>query len=61
MPIDAAAPDARPRRVEPTRHELRLAAGHIGLAVGRTAQKVTIPKIAEFLRLRSRPVEESHP
>lgn len=32
---------------------LRLDAGHIGLAVGRTAAKVTIPRIIEFLRRRS--------
>lgn len=33
--------------------ELRLDAGHIGLVVGRTAAKVTIPRIIEFLRKRS--------
>ena len=32
---------------------LMLHAGHIGLAVGRTAAKVTIPKIIDFLRKRS--------
>ena len=32
---------------------LRLDAGHIGLVVGRTAAKVTIPRIIEFLRRRS--------
>jgi polyhydroxyalkanoate synthase len=36
--------------------ELRLAAGHIGLVVGRTAAKVTIPRIIEFLQRRSEPV-----
>lgn len=35
---------------------LRLDAGHIGLVVGRTAAKVTIPRIIEFLRRRSEPV-----
>jgi polyhydroxyalkanoate synthase subunit PhaC len=35
---------------------LRLHAGHIGLVVGRTAAKVTIPRIIEFLRRRSEPV-----
>jgi polyhydroxyalkanoate synthase subunit PhaC len=35
------------------RHELRLNAGHIGLVVGRTAAKTTIPTIIEFLRRRS--------
>ena len=33
--------------------ELRLNAGHIGLVVGRTAAKVTIPRIIEFLERRS--------
>jgi polyhydroxyalkanoate synthase len=41
--------------------ELLLQAGHIGLAVGRHAQKVTIPQIAEFLRAHSRPVEQEQP
>jgi polyhydroxyalkanoate synthase len=36
---------------------LRLNAGHIGLVVGRTAAKVTIPRIIEFLKTRSDPVE----
>jgi polyhydroxyalkanoate synthase subunit PhaC len=35
------------------RDELRLDAGHIGLVVGRSAGKVTIPKIIDFLRQRS--------
>jgi polyhydroxyalkanoate synthase len=35
---------------------LRLRAGHIGLVVGRTAAKVTIPRIIEFLRRRSEAV-----
>jgi polyhydroxyalkanoate synthase len=34
---------------------LSLDAGHIGLAVGRTAAKVTIPRIIEFLKQRSEP------
>src|SRR3954447_5647698 len=33
--------------------ELRLRAGHIGLVVGRTAAKVTIPTIIEFLAART--------
>jgi polyhydroxyalkanoate synthase len=37
--------------------ELRLDAGHVGLIVGKTATKVTIPKIIEFLRKRSDPVD----
>ena len=35
------------------KHELRLDAGHIGLVVGRTAAKTTVPKIIEFLLTRS--------
>jgi polyhydroxyalkanoate synthase len=35
--------------------ELRLDAGHVGLVVGRTAAKVTIPRIIEFLQQRSEP------
>jgi polyhydroxyalkanoate synthase len=35
---------------------LRLDAGHIGLVVGRTAAKVTIPRIIEFLKARSEPL-----
>jgi poly[(R)-3-hydroxyalkanoate] polymerase subunit PhaC len=38
--------------------ELRLDAGHVGLVVGRTAAKVTIPRIIEFLRERSEPTPE---
>ncbi|GAA1915983.1 alpha/beta fold hydrolase [Nocardioides marmoribigeumensis] len=41
------------------KQELLLDAGHIGLAVGRKAHQVTIPQISEFLRARSRPVEET--
>lgn len=43
--------------------ELLLQAGHIGLAVGRHAQQVTIPQIAEFLRAHSEPVGagDEHP
>ena len=36
--------------------ELRLDAGHVGLIVGRTAAKVTIPRIIEFLKARSEEV-----
>ncbi len=35
------------------REQLRLDAGHIGLAVGRSAATVTIPTIVDFLRKRS--------
>jgi polyhydroxyalkanoate synthase len=37
------------------KHQLRLDGGHIGLIVGRTAAKTTIPAIIEFLRQRSEP------
>lgn len=35
------------------KHELRLNGGHIGLVVGRTAAKTTVPTIIDFLRQRS--------
>ena len=37
----------------PDKHELRLEGGHVGLLVGRTAAKTTIPTIIEFLIQRS--------
>ncbi|CAA9554656.1 MAG: Polyhydroxyalkanoic acid synthase, partial [uncultured Thermoleophilia bacterium] len=40
--------------------ELRLDAGHVGLVVGRTAAKVTIPRIIEFLKRRSEPATAEH-
>ena len=40
----------------PDKHELCLDAGHMGLVVGRTAAKTTIPTIIDFLRRRSDPV-----
>ncbi|MGY1660623.1 alpha/beta fold hydrolase [Geodermatophilus sp. SYSU D00705] len=40
----------------PDKHELRLAAGHMGLVVGRTAARTTVPTIIDFLRRRSEPV-----
>ena len=36
------------------KHELRLEAGHVGLLVGKTAAKATLPTIIGFLRQRSR-------
>ena len=52
VPVDCATP-----LVElvgtPQPEELRLHAGHIGLAVGRTAAKVTVPKVIDFLRRNS--------
>ena len=35
------------------KHELRLPAGHMGLVVGRTAAKTTVPTILDFIRRRS--------
>jgi polyhydroxyalkanoate synthase len=35
------------------KHELRLEAGHMGLVVGRTAARTTVPTIIDFLRRRS--------
>ena len=35
------------------RHELCLDAGHMGLVVGRTAARTTVPTIIDFLRRRS--------
>ncbi|WP_456547834.1 alpha/beta fold hydrolase [Blastococcus sp. SYSU D00813] len=35
------------------KHELRLPAGHMGLVVGRTAARTTVPTILDFLRRRS--------
>jgi polyhydroxyalkanoate synthase subunit PhaC len=40
------------------KHELRLHAGHMGLVVGRTAAKTTVPEIIGFLRKRSDEVGE---
>jgi polyhydroxyalkanoate synthase len=37
------------------KHELRLDGGHIGLLVGRTAHRTTIPTLLEFLQQRSEP------
>jgi polyhydroxyalkanoate synthase len=41
----------------PDKHELPLNAGHMGLVVGRTAAKTTVPTIIDFLRRRSDTVE----
>ncbi|MGY1710996.1 alpha/beta fold hydrolase [Geodermatophilus sp. SYSU D00758] len=38
------------------KHELRLPAGHMGLVVGRTAARTTVPTIIDFLQRRSEPV-----
>jgi polyhydroxyalkanoate synthase len=39
------------------KHELRLDAGHMGLVVGRTAARTTVPTIIDFLKKRSDPVD----
>lgn len=39
------------------KHELCLDAGHMGLVVGRTAARTTVPTLIDFLRRRSDPVE----
>jgi len=39
------------------KHELRLEAGHMGLVVGRTAAKTTVPTIIDFVRRRSDPLD----
>jgi polyhydroxyalkanoate synthase len=41
----------------PDKHELCLDAGHMGLVVGRTAARTTIPTIIDFLRRRSDPLQ----
>jgi polyhydroxyalkanoate synthase len=38
------------------KHELRLDAGHMGLVVGRTAARTTVPAIIDFIRKRSEPL-----
>ena len=42
----------------PEREELRLDAGHVGLFVGRTAAKTTVPTLFDFLQRRSDPAGE---
>jgi polyhydroxyalkanoate synthase len=56
VPVEAAAP-LIDLVGSPDKDELRLQAGHIGLAVGKAAAKVTIPTIAEFLQKRSDKLE----
>jgi polyhydroxyalkanoate synthase subunit PhaC len=52
VPLDTAAP-AIDLVGSAEKDELQLDAGHIGLVVGRTASKVTIPTIIEFLAART--------
>ena len=50
VPVEAASPVMDLVGTDDDRKtELRLKGGHIGLAVGRTAAKTTIPTIIEFL------------
>lgn len=58
VPVESAAPliDLVGSEIK---DELRLQAGHIGLAVGKTAARVTIPTIIEFLQKRSEQVHAS--
>lgn len=55
VPSDASAPLIDLVGSE-DKHELRLDAGHMGLVVGRTAARTTVPTIIDFLRRRSEPV-----
>ncbi|HET9690217.1 MAG TPA: alpha/beta fold hydrolase [Acidimicrobiales bacterium] len=52
VPLEAAAPLIDLVGSE-DRQELRLPGGHIGIVVGKTAARTTIPKLIEFLRQRS--------
>jgi polyhydroxyalkanoate synthase len=42
----------------PDKHELALDAGHMGLVVGRTAARTTVPTIIDFIRRRSDALED---
>jgi polyhydroxyalkanoate synthase len=44
----------------PDKHELVLPAGHMGLVVGRTAARTTVPTIIDFLRRRCETVDRPH-
>ena len=56
VPPDAAAP-LIDLVGSPDKHELCLDAGHMGLVVGRTAARTTVPTILDFLRRRSDEIE----
>jgi polyhydroxyalkanoate synthase len=56
VPPDATAPLIDLVGAE-DKHELCLDAGHMGLVVGRTAARTTVPTIIDFLRTRSEPVD----
>jgi polyhydroxyalkanoate synthase len=55
VPPDACAP-LLDLVGSPDKHELPLDAGHMGLVVGRTAARTTVPTILDFLRRRSEEV-----
>ena len=40
------------------KHELVLDAGHMGLVVGRTAARTTVPTIIDFIRRRSHALDD---
>lgn len=58
VPLESAAPLIDLVGSE-QKDELRLPAGHVGLVAGRTAAKVTVPAIIEFLQRRSVPLPTS--
>ncbi|MDP9428008.1 MAG: alpha/beta fold hydrolase [Actinomycetota bacterium] len=60
VPPDATAP-LMDLVGSPDKHELRLPAGHMGLVVGRTAARTTVPTILDFLRRRSEPLAGATP
>jgi polyhydroxyalkanoate synthase len=55
VPLEATAP-LIDLVGSPDKHELRLDAGHMGLVVGRTAARTTVPTIIDFVRRRSDPL-----
>jgi polyhydroxyalkanoate synthase len=56
VPADATSPLVELVGSE-DKQELALQAGHMGLVVGRTAARTTVPTIIDFLKTRSEPVE----
>jgi polyhydroxyalkanoate synthase len=60
VPADATAPLVDLVGSE-DKHELCLDAGHMGLVVGRTAARTTVPTIIDFLKTRSEQVAPDSP
>jgi polyhydroxyalkanoate synthase subunit PhaC len=56
VPLPAAEPLIRLLGSDEA-HELRLSAGHVGLVAGRSAAKVTLPGIADWIKAHSEPAE----